>query len=212
MGLPFTVRPVGIDEAPRPGELPWEMVVRLSQEKALAVQPEPGFDLVVGSDTAVTVSEDGGVVVLGKPVGPTEIAAMMRRLGGREHSVYTGIAVRDMSARRGVWGAVRVGVCLRRLDDAALRAYCASGIGDDKAGAYAVQDRVFSLAESLCGCASAAMGLPLCLLRRAFQDLDVPVPSRTAVAEGCATLTGLECCLGDGTACPEVVVYGNEGC
>ncbi|MHB0877976.1 MAG: Maf family protein [Anaerolineae bacterium] len=212
MGLPFAVRPVDISEAALPGERPWDMVVRLSLEKALAAAPEPGFDIVVGSDTVVTLTDGSGTMVLGKPRDRSEIAEMLGRLGGREHSVYTGVAVRDTGRGRSAWGAERVRVHLRRLDDAEMRAYCESGIGDDKAGAYAVQDRDFSLVQTLNGCASAAMGLPLCLLRRALRDLGIPVPPEDAVARECSILTGAACCLGQGPCCPEVVVYGKEGC
>lgn len=188
------------------------MVVRLGLAKALAVCPDRRHSLVVGSDTAVTLCEGDGAAVFGKPADRTELATMVRRLGGREHNVYTSVVVRDALRRRMVWGAVRVSVCLRPLDEESLRAYCASGIGDDKAGGYAVQDHTFGLVKSLSGCAAAAMGLPLCLLRRALADLGVPVPDDAALVEGCSALTGLPCCLAGGALAPEIVVYGKEGC
>jgi len=201
-----------VPEEARAGESPADMVVRLGLAKALAVQPEPPYSLVVGSDTVVTLSDGGQTVILGKPADRTELGTMVRRLGGREHSVYTSVAVRDASYGRTVWGAVRVGVRLRRLDEAELTAYCASGIGDDKAGGYAVQDRTFGLVESVSGCVAAAMGLPLCLLRQALAELGLRVPGDSAIAEGCGALTGLPCCLVGGASGPEIVAYGKEGC
>ena len=62
MQVEFSVTPVDVDEAPRTGETPTDMVLRLAVEKAEAAIVNAS-DLVLGADTAVVV--DGRA--LGKP-------------------------------------------------------------------------------------------------------------------------------------------------
>ena len=53
---------------------------------------------------------------------------------------------------------------MRAYSDAEIESYVSSGEPMDKAGAYAVQDRVFCPAAAVEGCYTNVMGLPLCLV------------------------------------------------
>ena len=51
-----------------------------------------GFDrdtLVIGADTVVAVGDE----ILGKPASREDAFSMLKTLSGKEHSVYTGVAV-----------------------------------------------------------------------------------------------------------------------
>ena len=61
-GIPFTVRPVEVDETPLAGESPRAYVERLALAKALAAPAGPQ-ETVLAADTTVTI--DGAL--LGKP-------------------------------------------------------------------------------------------------------------------------------------------------
>lgn len=107
---------------------------------------------------------------------------MLRRLSGREHEVYTGVAVAYGSTV--VSELERVKVRFRRLDPEECDAYVATGEPLDKAGAYGIQGFGSALVESIEGDYFAVMGLPvvrtLALLRRvglryAFGDGLLPV-------------------------------------
>ena len=88
---------------------------------------------------------------------------MLRRLSGREHIVYTGVAVIGPGFRRAASEATRVR--FRQLSEADIRAYVATGEPMDKAGAYALQGQGAVLLRSMRGDWSNVIGLPLGLLR-----------------------------------------------
>ena len=87
-GVPFEVRPSGVDETRAAGEGPRLYAVRLAREKALDVRrqlPASPRRLVLGADTIVVLGDD----VLGKPEGPEHAVALLSRLVGRVHRVLT---------------------------------------------------------------------------------------------------------------------------
>lgn len=154
----FEVIPSGVEE-PLDAS-PVENAVRLATDKArdvLARQPEA---VVIGADTIVFL--DGRSYE--KPTDGDDAMRIWRELRGRTHGVVTGVAV--ISQQREASGAAVSEVSLADLDDAAVRAYIASGRPMDKAGAYAIQDEDVPTVSRLEGCYCNVMGLPLWTLRR----------------------------------------------
>ena len=90
---------------------------------------------------------------------------MLRRLAGRTHEVYTGVAVvrADGAGRgtRGASGVERVRVSFRALTDDEIAAYVATGEPMDKAGAYGIQGYGATIVERIEGDYFAVMGLSL---------------------------------------------------
>jgi septum formation protein len=121
-----------------------------------------GQGVVLGADTVVVI--DG--TVLGKPAGLAEAEAMLRRLRGRRHEVVTGVAVVDAASGRSATDTVTTGVVMRHYDEAAIRAYVASGEPLGKAGAYAIQETGAALVAGWMGSYSNVVGLPLDAARR----------------------------------------------
>ena len=174
LGLPFAVRPVDLDETPRPGEAPRDYVSRLAAEKA-AADARPG-ELVLAADTVVVLEEAGGEPqLLGKPGGPEEAEAMLARLAGREHVVFTGVAL--LAAADGVGGPRRAAaveesrVRLAPLGPAEIAWYVATGEPLDKAGAYAIQGIGALFVEAVEGNYTNVVGLPLPAVYRLFAEL-----------------------------------------
>lgn len=155
MGLKAdAILPPDIDEDPRKGELPRPYCLRLAREKALAVVADPD-DVVVCADTTVAM----GRRILGKPVDAGEAAAFLTALGGRRHQVITAVAV-----RRGDRVLVRESlsvVKMKRLSDAELNAYLASGEWQGKAGGYGIQGLAGTLIPWISGSFTGIMGLPV---------------------------------------------------
>jgi len=151
LGIPLRVVPSNIPEVRRSLETPMDYVERLAREKALSV---PG-DLVLGADTTVVVRD----AVLEKPGDQAEALEMLRRLQGRTHQVVTSVA---LVAKEIVHQATDVtNVTFRRLDDAFLEAYVATGEPMDKAGAYGIQGYGATIVERIDGDYFAVMGMPL---------------------------------------------------
>jgi predicted house-cleaning NTP pyrophosphatase (Maf/HAM1 superfamily) len=91
---------------------------------------------------------------------------MLRRLRGRVHQVYTGIAVLEAGTDRAETDLCVTGVPMRTYNDAEIAAYVASGDPLDKAGAYGIQHVGFHPVQTMTGCFASVMGMPLCHLLR----------------------------------------------
>jgi MAF protein len=191
-GWDFSVLACDVDENVLPGEGPGEYVLRLAESKArCALQrlPEQQRDaaLVLAADTSVVDVMDGpsGATryeILGKPADPPEAESMLRRLRGRTHYVYSGLAVvrgRDDSLRR---EAVITTVPMRCYTDAEMAAYIAGGDPFDKAGAYGIQHPIFQPVQNLQGCYPNVMGLPLCRVAAILAEFGLP-PSDGVLSE-----------------------------
>lgn len=167
IGIRFDVVPAHIDETVACGEAPGPYVVRMAREKAWSVyqKMEPG-QVVLGADTSVILDQ----AILGKPGDAAEAAAMLGELSGREHEVYSAVAV--VSADGQIEDALNVTrVTFDVLDDHWIEKYCATGDPMDKAGSYGVQGRAGEKISHIEGSFYGVMGLPLFetsqLLRRA---------------------------------------------
>lgn len=173
-GLNFTICPAEIDESPEPGEMPVGYVSRLASAKGLAVAAlAPEGSLILAADTIV--ADEFGL--LGKPANPQDATAMLRRLRGLVHQVYTALTVIDLCSQRVEADLCCSNVLMRPYSDAEIAAYVASGDPLDKAGAYAIQHPGFQPVENFRGCYASVMGLPLCHLARCLSRLDVALPN-----------------------------------
>ncbi|MBW3660446.1 MAG: Maf family protein [Gemmatimonadetes bacterium] len=168
LGLEFEVLPAPehVEAPPESGEPPETFAVRTARAKADAVAEGRRSALVVGADTIVVI----GGEILGKPAGPGEAAAMLRRLAGRENVVLTAVAVRgpDGIATSGIESTR---VRFRGLSDPEIDAYVATGEPLDKAGAYGIQGYGAALVEGIEGCYFNVMGLPVVRLLSLLEEV-----------------------------------------
>jgi septum formation protein len=148
------VAPADVDETPRPAERPRDLARRLAEAKARAAA-RPGA-VTLAADTVVAV----GRRILPKATEEAEARACLELLSGRNHRVFTGVAV------VGPGGALasrvtETRVTFKRLDRAEIEAYLASGEWRGKAGGYAIQGRAGAFVPRIVGSYSAVVGLPL---------------------------------------------------
>jgi septum formation protein len=155
LGLEFEVIPAEIDETYIDNEMPAAHAERLAREKAMTIAADHPDALVLGSDTIVIIDRD----VLGKPRDAADAVRMLSRLSGRQHEVFTGVAV--ASGEQVFSSLEAVSVRFRRLDRTTCERYVATGESMDKAGAYGIQGFGSALVESITGDYFAVMGLPL---------------------------------------------------
>ncbi|MEM1041947.1 MAG: Maf family protein [Bacteroidota bacterium] len=173
LGLPFVVHPSDADETIPPGTAPADAVGLLAERKARAVAPHHAGALVLGADTLVVVDGD----VLEKPADEAEAMAMLGRLSGRSHTVYTGLAL--VRAERAVAVREATEVTFADLSPEEIAAYVQTGSPLDKAGGYGIQDDLGALfVAGVRGDYYNVVGLPLHRLYRTlrtyFADLLVP--------------------------------------
>ncbi len=156
LGFEPEVRPASVDESYEPGEVPETHVERLARRKVEAVGPHRRDELVVGGDTVVVRGED---TILGKPESTQDALSMLLALSGREHRVFTGLA---LSGPKGtVSGVGRATVRFRAFGEKEARAYVATGEPMDKAGAYGVQGLGAALVEEIRGDYYSVVGFPV---------------------------------------------------
>ncbi|MDX1579959.1 MAG: Maf family protein, partial [Gemmatimonadota bacterium] len=111
--------------------------------------------IALAADTMVALDDE----LLGKPDGRGEAEEMLRRLCGREHVVYTGMALASPDrVESGVDGTV---VRMRSASDRELADYAATREPLDMAGAYAIQGRGAALVAGIEGDYFNVMGFPL---------------------------------------------------
>lgn len=154
-GCGVVVVPADIDETPRPGEHPRQLVERLALEKARVVAGAHGDAVVVAADTTVAL----GDTILNKPVDDDDARRMLRLLAGRKHEVFTGWCVRR--GHRVTSGTVETAVTFRALSDDDIRAYLTTGEHRDKAGAYGIQGAAAVLVSTVNGSLTNVIGLPV---------------------------------------------------
>lgn len=170
VGVEVAVQPADIDETPRPGETPEQLVGRLAREKAEAVEVAAN-DMVIGADTMVTVDD----AILGKPVDADDARRMLELLSGREHRVLTGVAVRG--GDRIEADVETIVVAMRPLSSADIAWYIESGEPFGKAGAYAIQGAGSIFVTGITGNHAGVVGLPIPLVDALLSRFGRPLPT-----------------------------------
>jgi septum formation protein len=187
-GWEFTISVADVDETPLENETPAAYVLRLAQTKARVIANRiNNGHLILAADT--TVVEAGSI--LGKPADEAEAIAMLTRLRGRTHQVYTGIALLRREDDLLLTDLCITDVPMRSYTDEEIRAYVATGDPLDKAGAYAIQHPGFRPVARMDGCYAGVMGLPLCHVVRLMRR--VHLPPAADVPSNCQNLLEYHC-------------------
>lgn len=160
----FTVVDPGPDRAWPGTAEPRHGVRALALDKAKRVAARKAGAVVIGADTVVVARG----VRLGKPRDAAEARAMLERLEGRTHEVWTGLAVvRDDEQRT---AAEVTKVSFAKLSGREIAAYVATGEPLDKAGAYGIQGAAGMFVRAIEGDYFNVVGLPLARLRRILAE------------------------------------------
>lgn len=139
----------------------------LAWRKITAAHSEGVRGLILGADTIVVIDD----AVLNKPRDAAEAHTMLRRLGGRTHRVYTGMATLNTASARLNFALDAADVQMAALTDAEIAAYVATGEPLDKAGAYGIQGVGGRLVQRVIGSYTCVVGLPLVTTHRLLQAM-----------------------------------------
>ena len=135
---------------------------------------------VLAADTVVAL----GRRILPKAETAAEVAHCLSLLSGRRHQVLTGLAL-AVPGEKIRTRIVTTRVAFKKLTDAEIAAYAATGEGLGKAGGYAIQGRAEAFVRFLNGSYSNVVGLPLyetlALIRPHAQGIR---PSACGAADG----------------------------
>ena len=152
---PDRTLPADIDETPLKDETPSRLAARLARTKAQAVSSRAPDAVVLAADTVVAV----GRRLLEKPADAAEAERFLRLLSGRNHRVFTAVAV--AAGERVTHRVVDTRVAIKRLSDKEIAAYVAGGDWKGKAGGYGIQGPAAAFVLKIIGSHPAVMGLPL---------------------------------------------------
>ena len=153
---PAAIDPAHIDEAPGPRELPRTYALRMAKAKLAAVACRHPGATVLAADSVVAC----GRRILPKAESEAQARACLALLSGRRHRVLGGIAIAAPDGRT-VERLVTTIVAFKRLTQAEIDAYIATGDWHGKAGGYAIQGHAASFIPWINGSYGNVVGLSL---------------------------------------------------
>ena len=181
LGIPYDVFVLqGIDES-YPDDLPANEVAEyIARKKARAyvnVNPNDNSKLsTLNSQLSLILTADTIVVcdgeILGKPRDAADACAMLRKLSGKTHQVYTGYCLQ--TADKTVSGTVCSDVTFKELSDEEITYYVEKYKPLDKAGAYGIQEWIGYIGiTGIRGSYYNVMGLPIQRLVEELRRLNI---------------------------------------
>ena len=150
-----------------------ENVEKIALEKALDVAEKtndtPG--IIIAADTMV-VADD---ILIGKPTNDQEAFCILKSLSGKQHEVITGICVFSTEKNRKIVSHRNTKIKFATHSDEVIWRYIETGEGRDKAGAYAIQGLGSLFVDTIEGCYTNVVGLPITLLCDMLAEFDVHI-------------------------------------
>ena len=190
IGVEFEVRVSDREEVYK-SSIPEEIVKELSLMKAENVVSEIEEDIahtripntldsaenirntvIIGADTIVVLDDK----ILGKPTDEDDAVRMITRLQGREHWVYTGVAVLDFGPdgeKNVINYAVGTKVHVNAMTEDEIYAYVATKDPLDKAGAYGIQGRFAAYIDRIEGDYYNVVGLPVSRVYQTLKEIGI---------------------------------------
>jgi len=118
--------------------------------------------IILGSDTIVML----GQKVLGKPKDKDDAFRMLQALSGKKQIVATALSLvclygKEKNQNEAFSSIAKTEIVFRDLNKEEILSYIESGEPMDKAGAYAIQGAGGNFIESIVGCYTNVIGLPV---------------------------------------------------
>ncbi|HCU25786.1 MAG TPA: septum formation protein Maf [Deltaproteobacteria bacterium] len=145
---------------------PSEEALSFAQAKAESLRSDYPDAWIIGGDTLIALAGEK----IGKPRDARDAERMLKKLSGKRHEIFTGLALLDAASGKLESSLSRVAIRMKELSATQIAAYVATGEALDKAGAYAIQGLGRDLIESVEGDFDAAVGLPLRELAKILEE------------------------------------------
>ena len=169
VGLNFEVMVSDFDETKIKFKTPQEMVEKLSLAKAkLIAKKNPGA-IIIGADTTVIFKKE----IIGKPKSKADAFRILRLLSGNTHEIVTGFTV--IKGSKSITKHVISKVKFKKLSNAEIKAYVATGEPMDKAGGYGIQEKGGLFMENITGDYFNVVGLPIFALTEVLKEFGVDI-------------------------------------
>ena len=168
LDIPFTCVTIDADESYpadlQAGDIPLYISRAKAREYACELQEN---DLLITSDTIVWLNGE----MLGKPQDEADAKAMLARLSGQTHEVYTAVCFADMNGELETLVDCTK-VTFKTLSEEEINYYVTKYHPLDKAGAYGVQEWIgYVGVTKMEGSYFNVMGFPICRVYETLRQL-----------------------------------------
>jgi septum formation protein len=168
LGIAFSVIPAGVEELDDGDPAATALENARRKARAVAALPAANRATVLGVDTIVQL--DGRIY--GKPADEAAARATLAALGGREHTVLSGLcAIPAAGGGEPRTAVATTGVTFRELPAAVLDWYLATEEWRERAGGYAIQGRGAALVQRIDGDYLNVVGLPVSALLELLPEI-----------------------------------------
>lgn len=153
-------------------ETPADIVEELSYQKAdeaakkYLQKYQNDTVVIIGADTIVAYGNE----IMGKPQNAADAEAMLTKLQGNTHQVYTGVTLivldkgQEKRGQEVITFHEKTDVQMYPMTSEQIAAYVATGEPMDKAGAYAIQGKCAIYIKGINGDYNNVVGLPVARL------------------------------------------------
>jgi len=160
LGLPFNTYVTHIDESLTKQTDPEKLTAELAVKKvktAMEVMKAAPPKWICGADTVITL----GKSIFGKPENHDEAAEMLKKLSGKQHTVFTSVALYNGNKKK---IDCRTAICkveFAPLSEEEIKWYTNTNEWQGVAGGYRIQGLASCFITQIKGSPSTVMGLPL---------------------------------------------------
>ena len=156
--IPFQTCSPDIDETPKTGESPKDIVFRLAKEKANAVAPDFSSHLIIASDQVAVIEDE----IIGKPLVHEAAVKQLTKASGKTVSFYTSICLLNARSGNSQLNFEVTKVKFRELSLQQINSYLKRDKPYDCAGSFRAESLGITLFESIqSNDPNALIGLPL---------------------------------------------------
>jgi len=160
LGLPFNTFVTHIDESltkeTDPEKLTAELAIK-KVKKAMEVMKAAPPKWICGADTVITLGKN----IFGKPENHDEAAEMLRKMSGKQHTVFTSVALYNGNKKKIDCRTASCKVEFAPLSEEEVKWYTNTNEWQGVAGGYRIQGLASCFITQIKGSSSTVMGLPL---------------------------------------------------
>lgn len=168
LDIPFTVISKDVEEKIDKTIAPHENVKNLALKKAMAIALDYQDAFVIGCDTVVVAENK----IIGKPKDRQDAIDTLNYLSGKEHCVYTGVAIVCKKREIKICFYEMTKVKMQTLTAREITNYVATNEPLDKAGSYGIQGKGAIYIERIDGDYYNVVGLPINRLYKELNKLE----------------------------------------
>jgi MAF protein len=175
LGIQFTCVSADINETPLPCELPSQLVMRLSEQKALAIASQYSDSWVIGADQVGSVEEK----ILEKPGNYDNAYQQLQFQSGKSVYFHCGVTLAKQSSNGTITKITKMStteVIFRQLSDTDIKLYLEKEQPYDCAGSFKSEGLGISLFDQIkSNDPTCLIGLPLILVSKMLSNQGINI-------------------------------------